>query len=199
MLEAACWPSCIRRRLQMRTVKAVKTVDIPDGVEVKVEGRTVTVAGEKGSLTRHFLKAPITIQHERNTVTVQSEWPRKREAALVGTISSHIQNMIIGVTEGFTYKMKIVFSHFPISLKVQGTRVAIENFTGERSPRWTKIIGDTKIVVKGDDVIVQGINLEDVSQTAANIERATKVKKKDPRVFLDGIFIYEKGKGLEET
>jgi large subunit ribosomal protein L6 len=45
--------------------------------------------------------------------------------------------------------------------------------------------------------VVQGLNLEDVSQTAANIEQATKVKKKDPRVFLDGIYVYEQNEGME--
>jgi large subunit ribosomal protein L6 len=105
--------------------------------------------------------------------------------------------MITGVKKGFTYKLKIVFSHFPISVKVQGNTVLIENFTGERNPRRAKIVGDAKVKVVGDDVIVQGINLEDVSQTAANIEQATKVRRKDPRVFLDGIYLYEKSEGME--
>jgi len=52
--------------------------------------------------------------------------------------------------------------------------------------------------VKGEDVIVQGLDIEDVSQTAANIERATKVKRKDPRVFLDGIYVYERHEGTEK-
>ncbi len=74
----------------------------------------------------------------------------------------------------------------------------IENFTGERSPRIAKTIGDTKVIVKHEDVIVQGINIEHVSQTAANIEKATKIKRKDPRVFLDGIYVYERHEGMEE-
>jgi large subunit ribosomal protein L6 len=131
-------------------------------------------------------------------VTVQASWPRKKEAALVGTVRSHIQNMIKGVTTGFTYKLKIVFSHFPITVKVQGKTLTIQNFTGERSPRKAKIMGDTKVTIKGDDIIVQGINLEDVSQTAANIQNATKIRKKDPRVFLDGIYVFEKHEGFQE-
>lgn len=115
----------------------------------------------------------------------------------MGTVAALVENMIKGVTRGFTYKLKIVFSHFPISVKVKDNVVSIENFTGERSPRLTNIIGNSKVIVKEDDVLVQGIALEDVSQTAANIERATKVKSKDPRVFLDGIFIYEKKEGME--
>ena len=181
----------------MRAVEAVKSIKIPEGVEIKVEGRVVTVKGEKGILTNDFSHAPIYIGLNGNTVVVKANWPRKREAALVGTVCSHIQNMITGVTNGFTYKLKIVFSHFPISVKVREKTVAIENFTGERSPRIVKIVGDTKVIVKDEDVIVQGTNIEHVSQTAANIETATKIKIKDPRVFLDGIYIYERREGME--
>lgn len=181
----------------MRALEEVKFVEVPNGVEVQVEGKIVTVKGEKGSITRDFSKMPITIELNGKTVKVWANWPRKKEAALVGTVTSHIRNMIIGVTKGFTYKLKIVFSHFPISIKVKDDTVLIENFTGERSPRKAKIIGDVKVLTKGDDVIVQGVNLEDVSQTAANIQNATKVKKKDPRVFLDGIYVYERLEGME--
>ncbi|HDM44934.1 MAG TPA: 50S ribosomal protein L6, partial [Candidatus Bathyarchaeota archaeon] len=107
-----------------------------------------------------------------------------------------INNMIKGVTEGFVYKMKIVFSHFPISVRVDGDQVLIENFTGEKSPRRAKIIGDTKVTVKGDDIIIEGIDINAVSQTAANIQQATKIKNKDPRVFLDGIYVYETSSGV---
>lgn len=182
----------------MRAVETVKSIEIPEGVLVKVEGRVITATSEKGELTWDFSNAPISIRLEGKTITVQANWPRKKETALVGTISSHIQNMITGVTKGFTCKLKIVFSHFPISVKVRERTVAIENFTGERSPRIAKIIGDTKVIVKGEDVIVQGTNIKDVSQTAANIQSATKVKRKDPRVFLDGIYIYEQHEGVEE-
>jgi len=182
----------------MRVIDTLKTVEIPEEVDAKIDGRIVTVRGEKGELTRDFSHTPISIYLEEKTITAKANWPRKREAALVGTVCSHIRNMITGVTKGFTYKLKIVFSHFPISVKVKEKTVVIENFTGERSPRIAKIMGDTKIVVKGDDVITQGINIEDVSQTAANIEKATKIKRKDPRVFLDGIYVYERHEGMEE-
>jgi len=181
----------------LRAVEAVRTIEVPNGVEVKVDGRVVSVKGEKGALTRDFSEAPVTLQVEDKEIKVQASWPRKREAALVGTVCSHIQNMITGVTRGYTYKLKVVFSHFPISVKVKENMVSIENFTGERSPRWARIMGDVKVSTKEDDIIVQGLDVEDVSQTAANIEQATKVKSKDPRVFLDGIFIYEKKEGIE--
>ena len=180
----------------MRLPEISKIIQVPDGVEVTMEERKVTVKGEKGTLTRDFSYVPISIDVNGKTVRVWAEWPRKKEASLVGTIHSHIQNMISGVVKGFSYKLKIVFSHFPISVKVQGGTVLIENFTGERRARRVKIIGDVKVKVEGDDIIVQGLNLEDVSQTAANIEQATKVKKKDPRVFLDGIYVFERNEGM---
>jgi large subunit ribosomal protein L6 len=182
----------------MRAIEAVTTVEIPEGVEGTLDGRVVTIKGKNGELVRDFSHAPINISLDDKTVTVQASWPRKKEAALVGTVRSHIQNMIKGVTTGFTYKLKIVFSHFPITVKVQGKTLTIQNFTGERSPRKAKIMGDTKVTIKGDDIIVQGINLEDVSQTAANIQNATKIRKKDPRVFLDGIYVFEKHEGFQE-
>ena len=182
----------------MRLPEISRTVQVPDGVEVNVEKRKVTVKGAKGTLTRDFSYVPISIESEGDkSVRVWAEWPRKKEASLVGTVHSHIQNMITGVEKGFSYKLKIVFSHFPISVKVQGKTVVIENFTGERRARKIKTSGDAKVKVQSEDIVVEGINLEDVSQTAANIEQATKVKKKDPRVFLDGIYVYERNEGME--
>jgi len=182
----------------MRAIEISKTIQIPDDVEVIIEGRKVTVKGAKGTLTRDFSYAPVSMDLDEKTIRVWAEWPRKKEAALVGTIYSHIQNMIIGVRKGLTYKLKIVFSHFPISVKVKDKTVLIENFTGERNPRKAKIMGNAQVKIQSEDVIIQGINLEDVSQTAANIEQATKVKRKDPRVFLDGIYVYERSEGMEE-
>jgi len=181
----------------MRAVEVTKTIQVPDDVEVAIDGRKVTVKGAKGTLTRDFSHASISIELDGKTIRIRAEWPRKKEAALVGTICSHIQNMITGVMKGFTYKLKIVFSHFPISAKVKDKTVLIENFTGERSPRKAKIMGDTQVKVQTEDIIIQGTNLEDVGQTAANMEQATKVKKKDPRVFLDGIYVYERSEGME--
>ncbi|MFW6117707.1 MAG: 50S ribosomal protein L6 [Thermoproteota archaeon] len=182
----------------MRAIEVSKTIQIPEDVEISLEGRKVTVRGPKGTLTRDFSHTPLSIEMEGNTLRIWADWPNKNEAALAGTVCSHIQNMITGVRKGFTYKLKIVFSHFPISVEVQGDTILIKNLTGERNPRKVKKIGDVRVKVQDEDVLIQGINLEGVSQTAANIEQATKVKEKDPRIFLDGIYVYEKNEGMEE-
>ena len=181
----------------MRLPEISRTVQVPNGVEIGLEGKRVSVKGAKGTLSRDFSNVPISIDMDGKAVRVSAKWPRKKEAALVGTIYSHIENMVCGVQKGFTYKVKIVFSHFPISAKVQGKSVLIENFTGERRARHAKIIGEVKVKVEAEDIIVQGLNLEDVSQTAANIEQATRVRRKDPRVFLDGLYVYERNEGME--
>jgi large subunit ribosomal protein L6 len=183
--------------MPMRVPEKSETIQVPDDVQLMLDGRKVTVNGPKGTLTRDFSHEPVSLGMDGKTVKVWAEWPRKKESALVGTIHSHIQNMITGVRRGYTYKLKIVFSHFPISTKVKEKTFLIENFTGERSPRKAKIIGGVQVKVQGDDIIVQGINLEEVSQTAANIEQATKVKRKDPRIFLDGLYVFEQAEGME--
>lgn len=181
----------------MRLPEISRTIPIPDGVVVTVDGKKVTVKGNKATLSRDFSNTNISIETDGKTVRVSAKWPRKKESALVGTVESHIKNMIVGVTKGFTYKMKIVFSHFPITVKIQGKSVLVENFTGERRARSAKILGDVKVKLDNDDLIIQGASLEDVSQTAANIENMTRVTNKDPRVFLDGIFVYERNEGMD--
>jgi len=181
----------------MRLPEVSRIINVPEDVTLSVEDKKVTVTGVKGTLIRDFSYATVTIDCEGKTVRIWAKWPRKKEAALVGTICSHIQNMITGVTKGYSYKMKIVFSHFPISVKLQDKSVLIENFTGERRPRKVKIVGDVKVKIETEDIILQGIDLEQVSQTAANIEQLTKVRGKDPRVFLDGIYTYERNEGIE--
>ncbi len=94
--------------------------------------------------------------------------------------------------------MKIVYSHFPITINVDGKKILIKNFQGERAPRISMIKGDTVVVIKKDDVIITGHVLTDVSQTAANIQLKSKVKNKDHRVFLDGVYRYSKSKGIEK-
>ena len=180
----------------VRVIVEEKTVSIPENVKIELNGKLITIRGPLGELKKDFSTLPIQLGINNGKIVVRAFWARKFEKALVGTVAAHIRNMIKGVTKGFTYKLKKVYSHFPINVRVEDGKVLIENFIGERYPRVAKIIGDVKVEVKGDDLEVKGISLEDVSQTAANIQQATKIKKKDPRVFLDGIYIYEKTEGM---
>ncbi|HML05942.1 MAG TPA: 50S ribosomal protein L6 [Methanobacterium sp.] len=163
-------------------------IEIPDGINVTIDGG-ITVKGSKGELSRKFNYPGIFIKQENGNIVLEANFPKKKDKAMLGTIRSHINNMIIGLTDGFTYNMKIVYAHFPMTVKAAGEKVTIENFLGERYPRTAKIVGSAKVQVKGDEVIVTGINKEDVGQTMANLEQATKIKGRDPRVFQDGIYL----------
>ena len=169
-------------------------VEIPKGVKASVQGSEVSVSGKAGQLKRRFEDPKVRVGVEADEFVVSCQYPRVKEKALVGTYASHIQNMIDGVQGGFEYHLKVVYSHFPMKTTVKGDKFVIDNFLGEKAPRHADIIGATKVTVKGAEVVVSGVDLEQVSQTAANIERACRIRGFDPRVFQDGIYIVEKAR-----
>ncbi len=166
-------------------------IEIPEGVDVTI-GDDVNVKGPQGEISRKFTYPNISMKKENDKIVLETSFPKKKDKSMIGTTRAHINNMIIGVTDGFTYHMKIVFAHFPMTVKVGGDKVNIDNFLGERHPRTAKIVGSAKVNVKGDEVTITGVNKEDVGQTMANLEQATKIKGRDPRVFQDGIYLIDK-------
>ena len=177
--------------------KLATELEIPEGVTVTYDKPMITVQGPLGKTWKSFKKIPVTLEVVDQKVLFKAQGTRNKSRAIMNTSKSLIRNLCEGVIEGYTIKMKIVFSHFPITVKVDGKQVLIENFQGERAPRKTKIWGETKVIPKGDDVIITGHVLTDVSQTAAEIENGSRVKNKDHRVFLDGVYKFEKKKGIE--
>jgi large subunit ribosomal protein L6 len=171
-------------------------IQIPENVKAEILDNVFIVEGRLGRLKKNILMIPVVVLVQDKTIVVRPYGRRKKDLAITNTVRSIIRNMLTGVEKGFTYKLKIVSAHFPMSVKLRGDKVNIENYFGERSPRTSQVVGkDTKVTVVGEDVLVQGPSLEDVSQTAANIELSTKMKGKDQRVFLDGLYIYSKEKG----
>ena len=163
-----------------------RTIQVPDGVTVQVEGKTVKVKGPLGALQEDLSHLPVTFSQSGKEVQVSVTWPRKREIGMLGTAAAHIRNMIRGVTKGYRYNLRTVYAHFPVTVKVdeKARALKVENFTGEKTPRSAQILDGVKVAVKGDDISVEGIDIKAVSQTAANIQNSTKIKKKDLRVFL---------------
>ncbi len=167
-----------------------------DGAEVQIEGMKVRVKGPKGEIERDFgfpeLRGLIEISVDGDRVVVRPKSGRRKVLAMAGTIVAHIRNMVIGVTKGYKYVMKIHYVHFPMTVEVKGDEVIIKNFLGERGVRKAKIRPGVKVEVNGQDVIVTGISKEDVGLTVSNIERATTIGRKDRRVFQDGIYLAER-------
>jgi len=177
-----------------KTADIKEGIKIPDGVQITVEEKTVSVKGQKGSMSKLLSHPKIDLAVNGNMVQIScSQSPHRKEKALIGTYKAHIRNMIKGVTEGYECKMKTVFSHFPIKTSAEGNHLVIQNFLGERFARRAEILENVKVEVKGDIIILTGIDKEKVGQTAANIEKATKVKNRDIRVFQDGIYITKRG------
>jgi large subunit ribosomal protein L6 len=176
-----------------RFVYLEERIKIPENVKVEIHNKKVKVSGPKGSLEKDFSYAKnIIISFENEEIVLKAFMGRSREKAVLYSVASHIRNMITGVTKGFRYYLKIIFTHFPMSVSVSGDKVIISRFLGEKKDRVAKIIGDTKVYVKDKDIIVEGIDIEAVAQTAANIENAVKRHYFDKRVVMDGIYIYKK-------
>ena len=173
-------------------------VEIPQGVTVTQKKHMLQFQGPLGKTHKSFRSIPVDVEVKDGKVCLKAQGKRKRDYSILHTSRSIIRNICEGLVKGYTIKMKVVFAHFPITVKVEDKTVKIENFQGERAPRITKIVGKTKVIPKGEDVILTGEVWTDITQTAANIELHTKVKDKDHRVFLDGIYVYEKKKGIEK-
>jgi large subunit ribosomal protein L6 len=170
-----------------------KTVNIPEGVSIQLTDSTITIKGEKGELKRDFFHSRIKCSINKE-VTFESKKETRRDKRVMNTFASHVRNMIKGVTEGFTVSMRAVYSHFPMNMKVEETAFIINNFIGEQHPRRAKINEGVNVEVSGQEIKITGIDLEKVSQTAANIEKATMIRKKDRRIFQDGIYVVKKAK-----
>jgi large subunit ribosomal protein L6 len=172
-----------------------QTIEIDSECQVTLEDKTITVKGPKGTLQRSFPEPQTAIRIDGDEVYVSTDINRKRARALVGTVIAHIRNMMLGVQFGYEYEMKIVYSHFPITIEVQGKSMIIKNFIGERGTRKARLVGDVQVRTTEDEIFISGIDIEHVSQSAANIQQACKIRDKDRRVFMDGIYVIRKRKG----
>lgn len=170
-----------------------RTVRIPKGVKVEIEGTLVKVRGPKGQLERSFRFPQVSMSVAGDEVIISTAADRKRIVAMVGTIQAHVANMCKGVNEGFEYRMKVVYSHFPIQLKLSGNRLEINNFLGEKKPRYALIRDGVTAKVGNDEIVLTGIDREILGITSANIEHATRIRNRDPRIFQDGIYRVQRG------
>lgn len=173
-------------------MSAVRIVKIPEGVKARLDGSQLEVKGPKGQLSRNMRFPQVIVTCEGNEVTISTESNRKEMTAMVGTLEAHTKNMCRGVSEGFEYHMKMVYSHFPIQLKLQGNRLEIANFLGEKKARYARIEPGVTAKIANDEVVLTGIDRELVGTSAANIEHATHIRNRDPRVFQDGIYIVQR-------
>jgi large subunit ribosomal protein L6 len=176
----------------MNQPELITTIDLPSGVSASTNAGRVTVKGPKGEVTRHLFHPRINASVIAEAVELKAVNVTRREKKMIYTFTSHIKNMVDGVTEGHNYQLKVCSGHFPMTVAIKGDTFEVKNFLGEAVPRTLKL--DTKTTVKIDGVVitVDSVDLEAAGQMAARIEQLCKRAGFDRRIFQDGIYITHK-------
>ncbi len=178
-------------------------LEIPEGVKVTLDGNHhITVNGPNGKITKDFSHVRgIKVSIEGNKIMFSTNFPKSGTLALTKTIINLIKNLIVGVQTNYKYICKVCYSHFPCTVEVKPDKkeIHVVNFLGERAPRVTHYLDNVEVKVKGEDVILTGPDKETLGQTAANIQKCCRIRKKDPRVFQDGVYLYKRQIGEEVT
>lgn len=168
------------------------TVEIPQGVNCNTSGQTVNCSKGNTQLSRTFGIHSVVISVKGKEIVLTCKKANKKGVASVNSIAAHIKNLFNGLNENYVYEMEICNVHFPMTVKVDKGNFAITNFLGEKVPRNAKILPGVEVKVNGTKVTISSADIEKAGQTAANIEKASTVTKKDRRIFQDGIFITKK-------
>jgi len=177
---------------KMAEKQVEKKVELPEGFKAEVEGNRVLVSGSGKQAEKTFKANRVSFKQENGSIVITGKPASRKINAVVNTIVSHINNMVQGLSAEYTYRLKVVYSHFPMNIAVKGNIVEINNFVGEKKARTAKIVEGVSVTAKGKEITVKSHSKEAAGQTAANIENAAKVKGKDKRIYQDGIFIVEK-------
>ena len=171
------------------------SVEIPEGVSCDIKDSVLECKKENVALQRKIYAIGTDAVVKDGKITFTCEKANKKNVAIMGSYASHIKNMFRGLEKSFVYELEICNVHFPITVKIEGGKILISNFLGEKINRSAKILGGVEVEIKGHKITVSGPDIERTGQTAANIEKASKVSNKDRRIFQDGIFITNKPGG----
>ena len=167
-------------------------VEIPEGVEVLINGNNVVVKGNGKEVVRNFDKGKVSMAVAEGKVVLTAKGATRRESKMIGTIWAHLKNMVKGVGEDFVYELEVCNVHFPMNVKADDNKITIKSFLGETTKRVAKILPNVKVDIKGSQITVTSYDIEAAGQTAANLEKATRLTGRDRRIFQDGIFITKK-------
>ena len=168
-------------------------IEIPEGISAEIVDDVLIMKKEDKEIKRKLVSL-IDVEVKGNKVVVSAGRNRKIERKLFGTFKAHVKNMIKGLTEGFEYKLRVSNVHFPMNVSFDAgkNQFVIKNFLGEKKDRIIETVLGVDVKVEGEDVIVSGYDIEKVGDVAARIEKGSRVRGKDRRVYQDGVFIVEK-------
>ena len=167
-------------------------IAIPSGINCKISENSINCS-KGGTQINRLLGLPnIKVEVSGNEMILSSNKANKKEISKILSQVAHIKNIFLGLNERFVYELEICNVHFTITVKIEGSKFVINNFLGEKIPRVAKILSDVEIKVEGSKIKIMSANIESAGQTAANLEKASRVRNKDRRIFQDGIFITKK-------
>ena len=169
-----------------------RIITLPEGFSAESKGNELTIKGNSSELTRAFDLGRTEIKVKGSDIVLSAKGATRREATMIGTAWAHINNMIKGLADGFEYTLEVCNVHFPMNVKAEGDHVTIKSFLGEKVDRVAKIVPGSKVEIKGTQITVTSNEIEKAGQTAANLEKATRLRGRDRRIFQDGIFITSK-------
>ncbi|MFH1425769.1 MAG: 50S ribosomal protein L6 [archaeon] len=171
-----------------------QSIEIPEGIACSYTDLILTCKKDSTEVKREINIPQIELKIDNKNITLECKKANKNHRRTILTFLAHIKNMFVGLEKKFVYSLEAVNVHFPMAIKVEEDKVTINNFLGEKVPRYSKIMPNVNVEVKGQKITVSSPDREAAGQTAANLEKATKVKGRDRRIFQDGIFITEKPK-----
>lgn len=172
--------------------KILETVEIPQGISCEYKDNILTCKKGSVELSRKISIPGVKVEVKGNTITLNCNSANKNQYKIIKSYIAHLNNMFRGIDEKFTYILQACNVHFPMTLKVDNKKLIISNFLGEKTPRYAKILPDVDVEIKGQNITVSSYDKEAAGHTAANMEKATKIKNRDRRVFQDGIFLVSK-------
>ncbi|XP_061348157.1 large ribosomal subunit protein uL6-like [Gastrolobium bilobum] len=192
----------------MKTILSSETMNIPDGVRIKVHAKVIEVEGPRGKLVKDLKHLNLDFQlitddNGQKKLKINDWFGSCKTSDAIRTALSHVENLVTGVTKGCRYKMRFVSLHFPINVSITNNNSSMEirNFLGEKEVRKVDMLEGVSVVRSEkakDELVLDGNDIELVSRSCALIKQICHVKNKDTRKFLDGIYVSEKGIILEE-
>lgn len=178
-------------------LKIEEIIEIPQGIEVGIEKNIVKIKKESLEIDLE-MHGKFKIRKEGNKIILVNEKATKNQKREIKTNSAKIRNIINGLQEKYVYKLQVCHVHFPVSISIKDKELIIKNFLGEKKERKAKILDGVDVKIDKEMIEITSFDKEKAGQTAANMEAATRIRKRDRRVFQDGIFITEKCKGVRK-
>lgn len=167
-------------------------MEIPEGVNVEYADDILKISKSGNFLEKKVGFPTLKVSLKSGKINLSIQKANKKDIAKVKSVVAHIKNLFAGLEQEFKYELEICFVHFPITTKLEGRKFLINNFLGEKISRKAFIPEGVNVKIDGQKIILSGKDLEKTGQAAANLENATKISKRDRRVFQDGIFITSK-------